>query len=193
VVRQLRAQRTLDQRLLRGHRRGVDLLGCHRRRAAGQLLNELLGGPSVIWLQTEASNIHAGSSLDKPSTTSTWTTCWPRLPDRRYSGTFFPWSGCYGYSITTNDDRYAECCLVRPAVGEQIGVMRPCRAEDRDHPGQRSLGAGPHVQRLDREPQRVHPDQRSISRSQAPQVAALAIGQRTRAATAPHCKSTSMN
>ena len=40
VVGQLRAQRPFDQRLLQRHGGGVDLVGRHRRSAAGQLLNE---------------------------------------------------------------------------------------------------------------------------------------------------------
>lgn len=56
-------------------------------------------------------------------------------------------------------------------------MVRPRRTEDRDHPGQRSLGAGPHVQRFDRQPLRIHPDQLSNSRSQTPQDAALDICQ----------------
>ena len=41
---------------------------------------------------------------------------------------------------------------VGAAVGEQVGMVRPGRAEDVDHAGQRRLGAGAHVQRLDGQP-----------------------------------------
>ena len=46
----------------------------------------------------------------------------------------------------------------RPPVGEQVGVVRSRLTEDLDHPGQRRLGAGTHVQRLAGQPHRFNPD-----------------------------------
>ena len=77
---------------------------------------------------------------------------------------------------------------VGATIGEQLGVAGPSSAEDRDHTPQGGLGAGAHVQWLDRQPHRIHPDQRSISRSQAAQEAAPAMGQRTRTWTGPRCR-----
>jgi hypothetical protein len=84
---------------------------------------EACGGPSTMRAHTAASNIHAGSSRDKPWLTSTCTTSWPRRPARRYSGTFLPCSGCHRHSMTTTCDRYAECCLIRAPTAEHEDVV----------------------------------------------------------------------
>jgi hypothetical protein len=65
----------------------------------------------------------------------------------------------------------------RDAYREQVGVVGASSPEDSDNVPQGGFGAGPHVQRLNRQPHRIHPDQRNISRRQAAQEAAPAIGQ----------------
>lgn len=70
--------------------------------------------------------------------------------------------------------------------------MRACSAEHRDDPGQSSLGAGTHVQRLNRHPDRLDADQRKISRSQAALAAAALDGQFTTTVVAPRSSSMRM-
>ena len=82
---------------------------------------------------------------------------------------------------------------VGAAVGEQVGVVRAGGAEDVDHARQRRLGAGAHVQRLDRQPHRVDADHCSNSRIQAAQSLAAAIGQVTFTAVAPRRSSMRMS
>src|SRR6478672_12273411 len=64
--------------------------------------------------------------------------------------------------------------------------------EDLDHAGQEPLGAGAHVDRLDRQPDRVDSDHRSSSRIQAAHCNAAAHGQVTVIAVAPRRSSMRM-
>jgi len=52
------------------------------------------------------------------------TTCSPRRPVRRKSGTFLPCNGCQRYSMTTGHDRHAECRLIREAFACLV-IPRP--------------------------------------------------------------------
>src|SRR5215472_13557916 len=72
------------------------------------------GAPRDIAAHIEASSIHAGSSRHRPRRTSTCATSLPRRPVRRINGTVLPCSGCQGYSMTTEFNRYVECCLMPP-------------------------------------------------------------------------------
>ena len=62
-----------------------------------------------------------------------------------------------------------------PRVGEEVDMVRACRAEHQHNSGQSSLGAGTHVPRLHRHPRWTRRgSQRKISRSQAALAAAAA-------------------
>jgi hypothetical protein len=57
--------------------------------------------------------------------------------------------------------------------------------KDVNHPRERRLGAGAHVQRLHGQPDRIDADHRSSSRIQTAQASAASIGQATAMLVAP--------
>src|SRR4249920_1473917 len=71
--------------------------------------------------------------------------------------------------------------------------MSPRGAEHPYHAGQQPIGACPHVERLDRQPDCVDPDHRSNSRSQAAHSDAAAHGQLTLIMVAPRRSSIRMS
>lgn len=71
--------------------------------------------------------------------------------------------------------------------------MPACSAEHQHDTGQSSLGAGTHVQRLHRHPDRLDADQRKISRSQTALAAAALDGQFTTTVIAPRLSSMRMS
>ncbi len=82
---------------------------------------------------------------------------------------------------------------VCPAVGEEICMVRARGAEDVDHPSQRRLGAGSHIEWFGGQPDRIDPNHRSNSRIQAAQSAAAPVGQATLIVVAPRRTSIRMS
>ena len=81
----------------------------------------------------------------------------------------------------------------RSGVGEEVAVVRLRDTEDLHHAGQQSIGAGAHVDGMNRQPDGVDPDHRSSSRIQAAHSSAPAQGQLTLIAVAPRRSSMRMS
>lgn len=79
---------------------------------------------------------------------------------------------------------------IGPSVGEQVGMVRSSLTEDLDHPAERRLGAGSHVQRLTGKPHGIHTNHLRTSRVHRANSAAALVGQVMDIVIAPRRSST---